>query len=173
MNAVKESNGNVSVRPLCQALGLPRASFYRWRSPRHTGGENTSRTGPQPLARRTPTGARHLGQRPFRRPGADASLRHAARRGGPITARRERCTASFRTIGRCGSDGTSCDTLPFSKPELLAHRSQPGLVLGHHQTARTRQVDLLLPLRHPRHLQPLRPSDGWWLQGRAPPSPSG
>ena len=44
------------------------------------------------------------------------------------------------------------------------HRAQPGLDVGHHQAARTRQVDLLLPLRHPRHLQPLRRR----LDGRRP-----
>ena len=33
MNAVKESGESVSVRPLCQALGLPRATFYRSRNP--------------------------------------------------------------------------------------------------------------------------------------------
>jgi hypothetical protein len=36
------------------------------------------------------------------------------------------------------------------------HRAEPGLILGHHQTARAGEMGLLLPLRHPRHLLPLR-----------------
>ncbi len=41
-------------------------------------------------------------------------------------------------------------------PELLAEPPQRGLLLGHHQAARAGEVDLLLPLRDPRRLQPLR-----------------
>jgi len=33
MNAVKEAHGKVPSQPLCQALALPRASFYRWQNP--------------------------------------------------------------------------------------------------------------------------------------------
>ena len=36
------------------------------------------------------------------------------------------------------------------------HRAEPALELGHHQAARPGEVDLLLPVRDPRHLQPLR-----------------
>ena len=42
------------------------------------------------------------------------------------------------------------------KPELIAKATQRGLQLGHHQAARPREVDLLLPLHDHRHLQPLR-----------------
>ena len=44
------------------------------------------------------------------------------------------------------------------------HRAEPGLVLGHHQAARPGEMDLLLPLRDPGHLQPLRRR----LDGRHP-----
>ena len=42
------------------------------------------------------------------------------------------------------------------KPELIAHGPNEIWSLGHHQAARPGEVDLLLPLRDPRHLQPLR-----------------
>jgi hypothetical protein len=51
----------------------------------------------------------------------------------------------------------------YQKPELLA-TAQPTLELGHHQAARSGEVDLFLPLCHPRRLQPLRRR----LDGRAP-----
>ena len=61
----------------------------------------------------------------------------------------------------------------YTKPELLAESAQPGLVVGYHEASWPRQVDLLLPLRHPRHLLPLR---GWLDAGsprkcRARPTP--
>ena len=45
---------------------------------------------------------------------------------------------------------------PYARPELLASAAEPGLELGHHQAARPGDVDVLLPVRDPRHLQPLR-----------------
>ena len=42
--------------------------------------------------------------------------------------------------------------------------AEPGLELGHHQAAGPGEVDVLLPLRDPRHLQPLRRR----LDGRPP-----
>src|ERR1039458_6063685 len=50
------------------------------------------------------------------------------------------------------------------KTRVAGHRPQPTLELGHHQAAGCGQVDLLLSLRDPRRLQPLRGR----LAGRAP-----
>ena len=44
------------------------------------------------------------------------------------------------------------------------HRTEPDLVVGHHQAAGAEEVDLLLPLRVARYLQPLRGG----LDGRRP-----
>ena len=52
----------------------------------------------------------------------------------------------------------------YTKPELLAEAAQPGLVVGYYEASWPRQVDLLLPLRHPRHLLPLR----GWLDAGSP-----
>ena len=41
--------------------------------------------------------------------------------------------------------------------------AQPGLVVGYYEASWPRQVDLLLPLRHPRHLLPLMWLAGCWL----------
>ena len=72
-----------------------------------------------------------------------------------ISARSAPCTA-------CSNDGgvprAPRSTDPSDLPETGTggHRSQSSLDLGHHQAAGARQVDVLLPLRDPRHLQPLR-----------------
>ena len=50
------------------------------------------------------------------------------------------------------------------KPELVGHRSEPGVVVGHHQAAWAGEVDLLLPVRDLGHLLPLRGR----LDGRQP-----
>ena len=44
----------------------------------------------------------------------------------------------------------------YKKPELMATAPKPGVVLGYHAAARAEEVELLLPLRHHGHLQPLR-----------------
>ena len=44
----------------------------------------------------------------------------------------------------------------YKKPELMATAPEPGVVLGYHAAARAEEVELLLPLRHHGHLQPLR-----------------
>ena len=43
----------------------------------------------------------------------------------------------------------------YSKPELVATAAQPGLDLGHYQTARAGDSRLLLSLHHSGHFQPL------------------
>ena len=53
---------------------------------------------------------------------------------------------------------------PLRGARAPGHRAQSGLELGHHQAARAGEVDLLLSLRDPGHLQPLRRR----LDGRAP-----
>ena len=58
-------------------------------------------------------------------------------------------------------EGSPRATRPTATPDLPqaatgGHRSQSGLVLGHHQAVGAGEMDLLPPLRDPRHLQPLR-----------------
>lgn len=44
----------------------------------------------------------------------------------------------------------------YSKPELLAVRPQRGVVVGYHEIEGPGEMDLLPPVRDPRHLQSLR-----------------
>ena len=163
----------------------PRRPARRWASRGHrcTGGAEPPRArteallgasaapGPATVERQACPGPAAL--RALRRSGAAAGPRHAARRGQTTCARRGRCIASSTPRTKSASGATSCGDPHYAKPELLATRAQPGLELGHHQAAGPGQVDLLLPVRDPRHLQPLRRR----LDGRPPRerarSPSG
>ena len=53
---------------------------------------------------------------------------------------------------------------PVHPARAGGHGAEPDLVLGHHQAVGADQVDVLLPLRRARHLQPLRGR----LDGRRP-----
>ena len=57
----------------------------------------------------------------------------------------------------------------YSKPELLATGPKPMLVVGHHQAEGARQMELLLPLRDPGHLQPLCGGLDGGHPGKLPP----
>ena len=65
----------------------------------------------------------------------------------------------YRILGQHGEVRERRAAAPPSRlPEArtAGRTPQPGLVLGHHQTDGADQVELLLSLRHPRHLQPPR-----------------
>ena len=65
-----------------------------------------------------------------------------------------RCIASSNRPGNPTSAAINLSIRLTTSPNC-GHRSQPALELGHHQTAGSGQVDLLLSLCHPRCLQPL------------------
>ncbi len=112
MNAIKESNGNVSVLPLARlsaclgrrftVAGIP-PHLWRKHVPHRTAASRTTNANgcSKPWTAAVSPTRRRRKSRP----------RCWTRE--PIIARPERCTASFRTIARCARDGTSCDILPF------------------------------------------------------------
>ena len=75
---------------------------------------------------------------------------------------------------------TAGDAPADEEARAAGDQTQRGLFVGHHQAGRPRQVDLLLPVRDHRHLQPLRarlvlaePNEHTWPSGCWPtPSPS-
>ena len=79
---------------------------------------------------------------------------------------------SIRTMYPSESAGTNGPS-ELHQAGAVGRSAEPGLVVGYHEASWPRQVDLLLPLRHPRHLLPLR---GWLDAGsprkcRARPTP--
>lgn len=125
---------DVGTKSACASLGIPRASFYRHLAPLH---------GPRP-ARPTPARALNPSER-------ETVLGH-------LHSERFQDHSPVQVAASLLDEGLyHCSSRTMYR--LLAaarHGPQPTLELGHHQAAWPSQVDLLLPLRRARCLQPLR-----------------
>ncbi len=154
---VTELTPLVGTRPACRAPGASHATIYRRRSPPPA---RPARTRPVPAR------ALSLAERE-----AVLEVLHSARFVDSSPAQvwatfiDEGCyLASQRTMYRLlaathGAVRERRDQLThpaYAKPELLAPAAQCGVVVGHHQTQRAREVEVLLPVRDPRCVQPLR-----------------
>ena len=151
----------IGTRAACAAAGVAQASWYR----RH-------RASPAP-ARRPPVPHRDRVQpralSPAERAAILAAL-HAERFAdtapaevwailldedtylGSLTA----FCRLLRQAGKSRERRAQSDPPRRCQARAHRHRAESGLVAGHHQAARPGEMDLLLPLRHPRHLLPLR-----------------
>ena len=156
--AVQPLAAQVGVAPACQALGVSRASFYRRQ--RSTPGHQQPRPTP---ARALCEAEREQILECSARASSTVRRRRSWRRCSTkaITcARSGRCIGSWPPISRSESGGAS---IPSTPSPSWWPRAEPDL-LGHHQAVGADQVDVLLPLRRARHLQPLRGR----LDGRRP-----
>ena len=160
----------VGVKPACDALRVARATFYRRRRP------STGHQQPRP------TPARALSEKE-----REKGLRHVVfgairgpvpGRGGGDPARRGRLPVQ-RTydVSRSGLPGAGSGTPSAAESSRIPETRvdgdgpKPGLVLGYHTAAGAEEVELLLPLRHHGHLQPLRRGMDGGGSGRARPWP--
>jgi transposase len=75
---------------------------------------------------------------------------------GSITARFAPCIACSKRRARSRERRDQLTHPALPEARTAGHGSQSTLELGHHQAARPREMDLLLPLRDPRCVQPLR-----------------
>jgi putative transposase len=139
MAAVTELASEVGTSAACQALCMPRPSYYRDRRKTSFPAETASRPTPpralRPVERETVLSRLHEERFQDRSPAAVYAAREA--RGDLQTSR-------------------SVDTSALQETRTARHGTQSALELGHHQAARTHEVDLLLPLRDPGCFQPLR-----------------
>ena len=155
---VEERRAQVGIAPLCAALGLARATFYRRR------GGPPPAAGPAGAAG-APAGLDGGGARGGLGPAARGAVRRSAAGAGLGPGARCRPGAAVfdphDVPGAGGQRGGPRAPRPAPAPGLpqaraARDRPQPGLELGHHQAPGPGQVDLLLPLRPARYLQPLR-----------------
>ena len=156
MKATQELAKHVGVKPACTALRVSRATFYRRRSP--TTGHQQPR----------PTPARVLSEK-ARDKIFDTlcSERFVDRAPAEVVATlldEDVYLCSERTMYRVldSREAVQERRAQRSHPRIQETRAdgdgpEPGLVLGHPAAAGAEEVELLLPLRHPGHLQPLRP----------------
>ncbi len=166
----------IGTRAACAASGVAQASWYR----RHRASPAPPRRAPVPHRdRRQP---RALA--PAERPAILAALHSRA-------VRRHRPGRGLGDpAGRGHLPRVGVHLLPAAPPgrrepraaraghpprrrqaRAGGRRPEPGLVLGHHQAARPGEMDVLPPLRHPRHLLAAMPSAGWSPPASPPPWP--
>ncbi len=157
MAAVTELANDVGTSAACQALCMPRASYYRDRRKISSPAVTASRSSParalHPAEREAVLSRLHEERFQDRSPAAvyatllDEGEYHCSIR------------TMYRLLEQRGESRERRDQLTSSalpKARTIGHGSQSTLELGHQQATRTRKMDVLLPVRDPRCLQPLR-----------------
>ena len=153
--AAKSLALQVGVAPACRALGVPRATFYR----RHR------------IHSRAPAAPFHARPGPVRGPNANAASTPSAR--GRFFDRSpaevvatlldegqylcsERAMYRILAANQPVRERRNQLTHPtYTKPELVANGPNQTWSLGHHAPAGAETLDVLLPVRVARHLQPI------------------
>jgi len=145
----------IGTRGACRASGVPQATWYR----RHRASPAPPRPAPVPHRDRTQPRALAPGERQ-----AILDPLHSERFVGTAPAEvwatlldEGTYLGSVSTYYRVLREaGESRERSPGRRQARASgHRAEPGLLLGHHQAARPGEADLLPPVRHPGHLQPL------------------
>ena len=135
-------------------LGVSRATFYR--------GQRHSRAPAAPfharpgaLRGRTRAGPGHARVDALRRPFARGGRRDPARR-------RAILVLGAHDVSHPGRAATGARTAQSTRPSALhqtrarRHRAEPDMELGYHVPSGSETLDVLLPVRAARHLQPIR-----------------
>ena len=150
-------------RATCAALGLAAATYYRRRCPRPTPPRRPSPPRTLPAAERTAV-LEVLHAPPLRRPAPPRRSTRSCSTRAATSARSARCTASWPPISEVRERRDQLRPSALRGPELLA--TGPNQVWSWDITKLLGpgEVDVLLPLRDPRRLQPLRRR----LDGRPP-----
>ena len=152
---VEELTPIIGTRPACRALGASPATIYRRRRP--------PRAPAAPAAADARAGAAvperqavlDVLQRAVRRPVAGRDLRDAAGRGQLPLLGAHDVPDPRGESGGCASGATSSPTR-HPRPELLAKRPNELWSWDITKLLGPAEVDVLLPVRDPRRLQPLR-----------------
>jgi putative transposase len=169
MSAAVELAVTVGVAAACASLGVARATYYRHAAPDPTPHE------PRPTPARTLTADERavvlaeLSSPRF----VDLAPREVYAR--LLDEHRYLCSIStmYRVLAAAGATRERRDVLhhpSYAKPELIATApNQLCLVVGHHQAARAAEGHVLLPVRRPRPVQPLRGRLDARTDGERPP----
>ena len=155
MKAAEALATYVGVKPACDALRVARATFYRRRRP------STGHQQPRPTPARALSETQRgevfdtlCSERFVDRSPAEVVATAARRRGLPVQRTHDVSCSGLRGAGS-GTPGAAHPSR-VQEARVDGHGAEPGVVLGYHAAARTEEVELLLPLRHHGHLQPLR-----------------
>ncbi len=153
---VTELSGIVGVDRACAALDLPRSTYYRRRRPVAAKAPKPRPTPARALAideRRAVLEVLHSERFVDQAPAAvvatlfEEGVYHCCAR------------TMYRILASQGEVRERRNQLrhpKYERPELMATGPNQVWSWGHHEAARAAEVDLLLPVRAARHLQPLR-----------------
>ena len=153
MNITKSLAQEVGVRPACNALDVSRAGFYRWQHPHEK----------KPLCRLSPLALSSSERNDV------LDILHAERfidkapqeiYATLLDEKSYLCSVRtmyriLRKEGELKERRKQVSRPRYTKPEYPCASAQRSVELGHHEAQRAGEVDLLLSLRDPRHLQPL------------------
>ena len=154
MAATRSLSTEIGIKPACAAFGLARSGFYRGQAP-------AKAPAPRPSPPRTLSSEerqavlatlhsdRFVDQAP-------TTIYATLLDEGATTAPSAPCTASWTRHRRGQGAPRTSSATRLHEARTARDRPQSGLVVGHHEAARSGEVDLLPSLRDPRHLQPLR-----------------
>ena len=158
MNATEDLAPEVGTAAACRAMGVSRATVYRRRKPRPAG---LGRSSPAPAAsgaRRRRT-SRRFSTCCTRRGSSTTRRRVSTRRywtKGRTTVRSARCTASCTMPVKSANAAISFGIRNTRSPSYWPPAPNQVWSWDITKLLGAGQVDLLLPVRDPRHLQPLR-----------------
>ena len=156
MATVTQIGPRLGIAPTCAALGLPRATYYRRRRPpRARAAAAAGRLGRSARRNARPcSSSLHAPRFVDLAPGG--GLRHPARRGPVPLLRADDVSPPGRARRGAGAARTSSGIPCYAAPELLARRPNELWSWDITKLLGPGEVDLLLPVRHARRLQPVR-----------------
>ena len=152
--AAKSLALQVGVAPACRALGVPRATFYRPPQVHSRAPAAPLHARPGPVRGRTRTRPGDAFLAALRRPRAGRGRRDASgRRAVPLLGTHD---VSDSGCERAGARTTKSAHSPeLHQARAGRDRTERNLVMGYHAPSGAETLDVLLPVRVARHLQPI------------------
>ena len=150
MSAIQQLAPHVGQAAACRALALPRASWYRRLQPVALPAARSTPARALPLAERQ-TVLQHLHSERFRDK-APAEVFATLLDEGVFLCSLSTMYRILAAHGEVRERRGTASPSPVPETRVTGHGSKPSLELGHHQTFRPREMDVLLSLCHPGHL---------------------
>jgi putative transposase len=168
---VSEVGEHLGIAATCAAVGLPRATYYRQRG----------RPSPKPSPRRAPPRKLSAAEREqvlavlheerfadWHRP----RCKHSSSTRAPTCAQLEPCIASSPRTLNFANDATSFGIRATRSSAAPGDKAERTMELGHHEAARSEEVDLLLSLRRVGRISVATPLAGCSPNANGENSPS-
>ena len=154
---VRELGEVVGVTGACAALGVPRPSYYRRCRPGpRRGPKEAAFATSRAVSERAAEGGRGAALGALRRSIARRGSRHATRRESLLLLRAHDVPDPGRVPTGARAPQSASAIPQLQQARTHGQRPEPGVVVGYNEVVAAEEMDVLLPLRPARHLQPLR-----------------